>query len=335
MQAFQYGYYYASDCVIFFITAVFGIYQPVLYFSSVLYFLFRFSGYFLAISTHYKNEFDSRGQLFSKFIAYIQFAVCLSFFVLSVKSVFVENWDYFLLNTALMVLFGLVALRNFKAFKIKDYCEMRNRFFMEGGIEENEDEEIGDEEEAGQPGRQSGVFDVQNVRAKAQLQRSVIKKFHNLFTDPVLKEVISVMRKRSKSGKLLGVSTFSSRTRETPENNISGLRSRVEGENRNNTTLNADNSYLEGTSINRSVNQHGKKSSLIVSQNQSHLISKKYRRSAQDSLLKIISDKNVNNLMRRNPDNSMLDASFASVNSFDVHFEDTISRIDDIIAKKD
>lgn len=139
------------------------------------------------ISSHYKNEFDSRGQLFSRFLSYSQFGVTLSFFVLSVKCLFVEDWDFFLLNSGLMILSALAAFRGLTSFKLKDYMTMRNDFFQSHGLVEhhldfaNEDDIF--RQNHMEP-RMEDPFD------NAQLQRSVIRKFHNLYTDSVLKEVI-------------------------------------------------------------------------------------------------------------------------------------------------
>ena len=160
----------------------------MLYISGFLYYVFRFSGYLIVISTHYKNEFDTRGQLFNKFLSYIQFAVCLSFFVLSIKSLFVENWDFFLLNSGLMILSGLAALKGLSSFKLKDYTLMRNSFFQTEGLAEHNLNFV-DEDEIFQPGNSRPRFP-DSGENDAQLQRSVLQKFHNLYTDSVIKEVI-------------------------------------------------------------------------------------------------------------------------------------------------
>lgn len=140
------------------------------------------------ISAHYKNEFDARGQLFNRFLNYLQFAVSLSFFVLSVKSLFVENWDFFLLNSGLMILASIAALRGLTSFKLKDYTQMRAQFFQSEGLQED-DTDLAHELPA-DPGRLGPrLLDISP--GNVQMQRSVVRKFHSLYSDSVVKEVIS------------------------------------------------------------------------------------------------------------------------------------------------
>ena len=158
------------------------------YLSGIFYFIFRFSGYFLVVSSHYKNEFDARGQLFTRFLNFAQFAVCLSFFVLSIKSLFVENWDYFLLNSGLLILSTLLAIRGLTSFKLKDYTEMRSRFFQSEGLNEDHLDFENQDQIFKSQTSQNNFPDSETSNVK--LQRSVINKFHNLYTDSVIKEVI-------------------------------------------------------------------------------------------------------------------------------------------------
>jgi hypothetical protein len=286
VKTFQYGYYYACDCVIFFIIAVFGIYQPLLYIAGLFYFIFRFSGYLIVISSHYKNEFDSRGQLFSRFLSHIQFAISLSFLVLSIKSLFVENWDYFLLNSGLMILSMLAGLRGLSSFKLKDYMDMRTNFFQTQGLLEH-DINFDNEDQIfchgnTQPYLQD--YTTENVR----LQRSVIKKFHNLYTDSVIKEVI--------------------------------LRSQIQYRNQ---------MEISSRSKHHNSELHSNHSKKIYEDIASKI--RKRKTSEQDSLAKIISDKNVNKLSKHYMNTCGLDISYGSVEPFEQEPFQTKNLINNLI----
>lgn len=126
--------------------------------------------------------------MMKNFLTFIQFGVCLAFFVLSIKTLFVENWNYFFVNSLLMVIFFAFAMNGFDGFKLKDYYTMRETFFRETGMKSTSfDCEDGDFY-----GMKIGD------RADAQLQKSVVKKFHNLYTDSVVKEVIQRCKNQSR-----------------------------------------------------------------------------------------------------------------------------------------
>lgn len=121
-------------------------------------------------------------------MSYAQFAVTLSFFVLSIKCLFVEDWDFFLLNSGLMILSALAAFRGFSSFKLKDYMEMRTDFFQTQGLVEH-DLDFAHEDDIFR--RHHASPQLEDPFDDAELQRSVIRKFHHLYTDSVIKEVIS------------------------------------------------------------------------------------------------------------------------------------------------
>ena len=223
----------------------------------------------MIVTTHFKNEFDSQGQLFMKFLNYCQFAVCLSFFVLAIKTLFVKDWDFFFLNSAFMILFGLLALKGFKRFKLKDYYSMRDNFFRETGLLDTDFNFSGEDDifQNARVGRERRVDSDFNP----QLQKSVLKKFHCLYTDSVVKEVIA----RSKRQFMINT---------------------------------------EERQTQLSFNSEARKISIHQSGDTARKSSKE--KGHNDSLWKIIADKNVSVLGKNYMNTCGLDISYGSVEDF-------------------
>jgi len=87
-----------------------------------------------------------------------------------------------------MILSILAALRGLSSFKLKDYMEMRTSFFQTQGLMEHDINFTNEDEIFHNGNTQPYLQDYTSENVK--LQRSVIKKFHNLYTDSVIKEVI-------------------------------------------------------------------------------------------------------------------------------------------------
>lgn len=128
---YEYGYNYSLCCVMIFILAGFGVFQPIVFISALGFFIVKFAGDFIALSCYFKEQIYANAQFLDMAVSRLKFAVSVTFLFLSLKCWIVKREDLFWLNlglSAISVIFVLAIWRH--SFDIRILFEPINQLIL-------------------------------------------------------------------------------------------------------------------------------------------------------------------------------------------------------------
>ena len=128
---YEYGYNYSLCCVMIFILAGFGVFQPIVFISALGFFIAKFTGDFVALTCYFKEQIYANAQFLDMAVSRLKFAVSVSFLFMSLKCWIVGREDLFWLNlglSAISVIFVLAIWRH--SFDIRTLFEPVNQLIL-------------------------------------------------------------------------------------------------------------------------------------------------------------------------------------------------------------
>jgi hypothetical protein len=116
-DTYEFGYNYSYDLVIFYLVIVFGIYQPLVAISGVLYFATKSFVNMGSLTNYYKEQIYARCKLLDMTLSRARHGATVSFFILAMKCFILRNQFYFVLN----FVFFLCSLTVSLWFRVKSF----------------------------------------------------------------------------------------------------------------------------------------------------------------------------------------------------------------------
>lgn len=123
-DVYTFGYNYAMEAVMFALIYVFGLSQPLIFFSGLTYAAIRCFSSAVVLSLFYKKQVYMNTAVFDEGFGRLFLAVPSSFLVLSLKFWSIDRHAYAALHLAAFLLAGLAYFRRrHKAFTFEDFAE--------------------------------------------------------------------------------------------------------------------------------------------------------------------------------------------------------------------
>lgn len=127
-DVYTYGYYYSMECVMFSLIYVFGLSQPLMFFTGLTYIMIRCFTCTTVLMLFYKHQVYMGTELYDAAIGKIIWSIPLSFFILAIEFGSKRRWEYSIVNLALSVLVAIAFyFRNGKTFTIEDLMKKVER----------------------------------------------------------------------------------------------------------------------------------------------------------------------------------------------------------------
>jgi hypothetical protein len=115
----EFGYCYSYDCVILYVVIVFGIYQPLIVFTSLFYFFIKMAGNATMLVMYFKDQLYDKNKMLDQVLNRLKFAIVMSYFVLAFKCYLSKRTFLLALNSFLLaVSITLAIILRKKTFKL-------------------------------------------------------------------------------------------------------------------------------------------------------------------------------------------------------------------------
>ena len=123
---FNYGNAYAFDCVIITIACVLGIYQPLIIFSTVVYFGLNAFSHCCILTSLHRDQLFSKNKLITYSLRRIRLAPIVGIVVLAIKSFLMNRMIVGFVNIGLAVVFTVIVLfRPFSSLNFNSFVKQR------------------------------------------------------------------------------------------------------------------------------------------------------------------------------------------------------------------